>query len=175
MAKRLLLACALVALTTACASERRAASRPAPTPVPRPSPAVPARAPLDWRDVPLTAGDWSYTAAPGGSAARFGPPGSGPLLTLQCERGQGMVNLHRAGSAAAAVPLTLSTSDGSRAFSASPADGQPPSLAVRFAPRDPFLDAMAFSRGRIAVEAPGLPALFLPAWPEIGRVIEDCR
>jgi len=41
--------------------------------------------------------------------------------------------------------------------------------------RDPLLDAIAFSRGRFALEAAGLETLYLPAWPELSRVIEDCR
>jgi hypothetical protein len=40
---------------------------------------------------------------------------------------------------------------------------------------DPLLDAIAFSRGRFAVEAPGLPTLILPTWPEPARVVEECR
>jgi hypothetical protein len=43
------------------------------------------------------------------------------------------------------------------------------------APRDPLLDAMAFSRGRFRVEVAKLPPLYLPSWPEVSRVIEDCR
>ena len=41
--------------------------------------------------------------------------------------------------------------------------------------RDPLLDAMAFSKGRFAVEVAGLPTLYLPSWIEVSRVIEDCR
>ena len=41
--------------------------------------------------------------------------------------------------------------------------------------RDPLLDAMIFSRGRFAVEAGALPTLYLPSWPEMGKVVEDCR
>jgi hypothetical protein len=40
---------------------------------------------------------------------------------------------------------------------------------------DALLDSIAFSRGRFAVSASGTPALVLPAGPEIGRVVEDCR
>jgi hypothetical protein len=28
---------------------------------------------------------------------------------------------------------------------------------------------------RFAVEAQGAPALIIPAWPELARVVEDCR
>jgi hypothetical protein len=40
---------------------------------------------------------------------------------------------------------------------------------------DPFLDAVASSRGRIGFSSSGLAALVVPPWPEVGRVIEDCR
>jgi len=38
-----------------------------------------------------------------------------------------------------------------------------------------LLDAMALSKGRFAVELEGEAALYLPAWAEVSRVIEDCR
>ena len=40
---------------------------------------------------------------------------------------------------------------------------------------DPLLDAIAFSRGRIGFSTSGLETLVVPPWPEVGRVIEDCR
>ncbi|MFW2831304.1 hypothetical protein [Sphingomonas sp. ID0503] len=40
---------------------------------------------------------------------------------------------------------------------------------------DPFLDKIAFSRGRFTVSLAGQPRLVIPAWAEPGRVIEDCR
>jgi hypothetical protein len=50
----------------------------------------------------------------------------------------------------------------------------PHTVAIRAA-GDGALDQIAFSRGRFAVEAPGLASLIVPAWPEVTRVIEDCR
>ena len=46
---------------------------------------------------------------------------------------------------------------------------------VPIAAADKLLDAIAFSRGRFALEAAGQETLYLPSWPEISRVIEDCR
>lgn len=40
---------------------------------------------------------------------------------------------------------------------------------------DRLLDAMAFSRGRFTIEQAGQPPLIIPAYAEVGRVIEDCR
>ncbi len=47
--------------------------------------------------------------------------------------------------------------------------------SVSLNPRDPLLDAMAITRGRFAVEVEGETPLYLPAWAEVTRVIEDCR
>jgi hypothetical protein len=48
-------------------------------------------------------------------------------------------------------------------------------MTASLAARDPLLDAMAFARGRFTVESPGVTALALPSWPEVARVVEDCR
>jgi hypothetical protein len=42
------------------------------------------------------------------------------------------------------------------------------------ATRDPLLDQMAYSRGRFMLAAGG-QELIVPAWPEVARVVEDCR
>ncbi|MGH6659562.1 MAG: hypothetical protein ACREBM_07940, partial [Sphingomicrobium sp.] len=48
-------------------------------------------------------------------------------------------------------------------------------LTAELAAFDKLLDSLAFSRGRIAVGPSNAPALVAPAWPDIVRVIEDCR
>ena len=48
-------------------------------------------------------------------------------------------------------------------------------IFARVPARDPLLDAMAFSKARFAVEVPGSPALYVPSYPEVTKVIEDCR
>jgi hypothetical protein len=47
--------------------------------------------------------------------------------------------------------------------------------AAEIAPTDPILDAMALSRGRIAIEADGTQPIAIPSWAEITRIVEDCR
>lgn len=170
---------AAAAALAGCAAERRA---PQPTPAPSPTATRPVSTPApaprpiaNWRDAPITPGLWLYRAEPAGSAALFGPGGGNALLALRCERAGGQVTLARAGAAQGSVPLSVTTTNGTRAFSATAQGGIVPQLTVALAPRDPLLDAIAFSRGRFAVEAPGLPPLYLPAWPEVARVIEDCR
>lgn len=142
---------------TGCAGERMIPSpRPA---IARasapPRSATPPPVPKEtWRDAPVTPGDWSWAPGTDGSTARF----AGGLFTVRCLLGR--VALTRAdGSATLTVRAT-----GTDRVVAAPLDAN-----------DPLLDAIAFSRGRFAVESPGASALVLPSWPEIGRVIEDCR
>jgi hypothetical protein len=138
-----------------------AAATPPPAPAPAPEP--PAEAKADWADLPLSPGDWRYgSAGGGGSEARFGDAAAG--FVLRCDLGRRQLLLARPGAPAGTV-LTIRTSSASRAV--------PDAAALPAS--DPLLDAIAFSRGRFAVEAPGLPALIVPAWPEPGRVVEDCR
>jgi hypothetical protein len=60
-------------------------------------------------------------------------------------------------------------------FAASPTGGSPAYLASEIMPTDPILDAMAFSRGRIAIEATGQQPVAIPSWAEITKIVEDCR
>jgi hypothetical protein len=175
-ALRLTAVATAIALLAACAPQRKPPPAP-PAPAPRPlatsMPAPPPR--VDWRDAPATPGSWLYRREGGLTRALFGPPGGGALLSLSCERAAGRVTLARSGASPAPVPLSITTTNQSRIYSATPDTASLPLLTVAFAPRDPMLDAIAFSRGRFLVEAPGLSPLYLPAWPEVARVIEDCR
>ncbi len=141
---------------------------PAPLPPAQPAPVIaapteppPAPAADDWQNGPLSPGDWTYAQGGGGSEARFAEAGGGTLLTLRCGPG-GQVRLTRPG--APGGPLVLVTTFGTRALA-----------AADLAPNDPALDEMAFSRGRLLVRAAGGGDLVVPAWAEIGRVVEDCR
>jgi len=145
---------------------------PAPSPAPAPAPAPPASA--DWRDWPLTPGEWTYRREAGGSAALFGRAGTAAELTLRCERAQRRMVLARAAPAGAApVNMNVRTSSLARTLAMQPA--APGALAATLSPRDALLDAIGFSRGRFVVEGGGQPALVVPAWAEVLRVIEDCR
>lgn len=108
--------------------------------------------------------------------ARFGAPGGDVLATLTCNRADRTVTLSRAGAANTAIPATITTTSQSRPLSASPLPGAtPPMVAIVLPAQDRLLDAMAFSRGRFALDISGLPTLILPTWAEVARVIEDCR
>lgn len=168
---------ALVAGLASCAPPRVVPqSAPPPVAAPRPAPPPrPAPGPVDWRDAPLTPGNWTYRAEPQGSAALYGAVGTEPLFALRCDRARAVITLSRAGSAPGPLPMSIVTTSQLRPLSADPANSGAPTLAVALPPRDPVFDAMAYSRGRFAVEINGLPTLFLPSWAEVGRVIEDCR
>ncbi|UIJ45116.1 hypothetical protein LZK98_19050 [Sphingomonas cannabina] len=139
---------------------------PAPPP-PRPAPvATPAPPPppvsSDWRDWPLTPGDWRYA----GGVATFGPAGA-PVFTIACGSDR-RVTLTRA------VPdgATMAIRTTSRSQTLATANGGGSAVLPA---RDPLLDAIGFSRGRFIVQGVAAQPLVIPAWPEILRVIEDCR
>ena len=161
----------MCATLAACvpAPEPTPAPSPAPTPTPTPAPvATPTPVPsyTSWMDVPATPGDWTYA----GGLARFGEH-----LTLRCDRSAGVVEIGRAGITAAAVPMIVRTEFMERGIDAQPARSDPASVVAQVRARDPLLDAMAFSKGRFAIEVAGLATLYVPSWPEVTRVVEDCR
>ena len=97
------------------------------------------------------------------------------MVALVCDTPLRRVLLERSGAAGTALPMTLRTTTSTRALISDPAIPAPGMIAAALPVFDPALDAAAFSRGRFSIEVAGLPALYLPSWPEIGRVIEDCR
>ena len=164
------------ALAASCAAPQSVAPPPAPKPVvARPAPPPPVPAPADWRDAAQTAGTWRWALEGGNSAASFGVVGYAPVARMVCERAKGRVILMRSGNASAAVPMAVRTTSTMRPLSSDPVISPQSWLALALPARDPLLDAIAFSRGRFAFEAAGLATLYLPAQPELSRVIEDCR
>lgn len=174
-----------IAVLTACAAPQKPPA-PAAAPLPAPPPPIAAPAPPeDWRDAPRTPGDWHWSPAAGKSQASYGTDAAAPLATLKCDRDRGAIVLARstvvlarssvAPADPAPLPMALVTTTTTRALMSDPALAAPGWLAVSFPTDDPILDAMAFSRGRFALEAAGFTTLYLPSWPEVSRVIEDCR
>lgn len=179
-ALRLIAALPLVALA-ACVPA------PAPTPAPSPSPTIaptpsPTATPLptpafeNWIDAPQTPGDWFYAAIPPYTYAAFGPAATQPLASFRCDRASRTVSIGRTSASTTLQPMTIRAETIERTFAAQPRQGSVERLlAVDLPANDPFLDAIAFSQGRFMIEAMGEAPLFLPAWPEISRVIDDCR
>ncbi|WP_284125926.1 hypothetical protein [Parerythrobacter aestuarii] len=154
-------------------------STPAPVPAPTPTPAPPppvVEQPeyANWLDAPQTPGDWSYRDGPATSIAVFVETGGMESFAIVCTKG-GEVTLSRAGRASQPVPLQIITETGRQFFNAEPDASGGSFLNVQLRSRNPILDAMALSRGRFGIETAGLKTLYLPAWAEVTRVIEDCR
>ena len=118
-------------------------------------------------------GGWTYAATGDGSEARFTNAASAVQLTVHCSRATRRVSIAKAAGAAAPL-LNVWTSSLTRSVPSAfnPATGR---LTIDLAPYDPLLDAMAMSRGRVGFSVGAEPALVLPVWAEISRVIEDCR
>ena len=147
---------------------------PVVTPTPRPTPTpTPVPTYSNWMDVPQTPGDWRYGPITGGTAAQFGQTASEARFAIRCLR-RGEIELVRYGTFAGDAAMTVRTESASRGIAGVPMMDNA-ALRATLSASDPLLDAMAFSKGRFAIEAPGAPALYLPSWPEVTRVIEDCR
>lgn len=150
-----------------------APAAPRPTPAPTPiAPATPAPVATEWQYRPVTPGNWRYSADAAGSVATFGPAAADTRLSLRCDRASHRVSLMRAGAGQGA--MLLRTSYGAVNWPAA-VTAAPAQVVATRAASDTVLDQIAYSRGRFAIEIAGLEPLIVPAWPEVGRVIEDCR
>lgn len=176
-AVRVLIAGVAVLALAGCvppAAEAPPAPQAAPAPV-ETTPAPVAEAPpapfyANWIDAPATPGDWRWRNNGGESFAEFLSPTGQLLFQFNCTAERDMV-LAMTSTNLAGNRLQIRTETLDRALPAAAREGW---LETRLDVADPLLDAMAFSRGRFAVEA-GTRALYLPAYPEVTRVIEDCR
>jgi hypothetical protein len=121
------------------------------------------QAPADWRSRPLTAGSWTWRSTPEASEALFSDS-RGVQLVIRCTRATRRVSFSRTG-ASLAQPIRIATTSSERLL--------PPGNMVLAG--DPLLDAIAFTRGRMWVEAAGTMPLVLASAAEPARSIEDCR
>jgi hypothetical protein len=128
--------------------------------------------PVAWQDMPIAPGEWRWASEGGQSTARFGPAGQTVALLACRNRAVALVRYGQAGATRPAPTVIIRTSSASRPNAAT---AQPGAVTLVLDARDPLLDAMAFSRGRFAIEVEGMAALALPSWPEVARVIDDCR
>lgn len=126
-------------------------------------------------DAPQSPGDWAYTRLGDGSLARFGAANAEPRFAMRCAAPTGQVELIRyLPDRTASATMVIRTETQTRSLAAARnADGS--ALVLKLPANDRLLDAMALSKGRFAIEVPGMPTLYLPSWAEVTRVIEDCR
>lgn len=149
------------------------APAPVPTPTPAPPPVVQEPVYENFLDAPQTPGDWQYRTGTANTMAVFVEADGRESFAMVCSGGE--LTLSRAGQAGSAVPMRIRTETAQQLFNAEPASNGASVLNVQMRSRNPILDAIALSRGRFAVETAGLRTLYLPAWAEVTRVIEDCR
>ena len=128
---------------------------------------------VDYSVARIAPGIWTYQATPGGSAARFIDSTGTARFAIECSKATRRVTISRTASSAA-PSLFVWTTDVSRTIGVR-FEPSALRLVVELAARDPLLDGIAYSRGRIAVTSGGSDALVMPAWPEAARTIEDCR
>lgn len=130
-----------------------------------------------WMDEAQTPGDWTYVAETGETTAIFGAGEgeSGVELMIACDLLGGRVSISRVGVPEGETSMIIRTETQTGALLAEPAVSFAPLLLAHVDARDPLLDAIAFSKGRFAVEVGGTEPIYVPAYPEITRVVEDCR
>ena len=139
--------------------------------------AVAAPSARDFSIAPVAPGAWNYQALPGASEARFVDSGGIARLVIRCTKATRQVSFSPTSSVAAAN-IFVWTSSASRIVAVR-FEANAMRVTADFSAFDPLLDAIAFSRGRVAVTMVGMGAggssLVVPAWPEPARTIEDCR
>ncbi len=130
-----------------------------------------------WEDSPASPGEWVYRQDKRGSIALFGPTGADALFAVRCDAEAKRVYLTHTGQFAAGESgkMTIRTTSALKTFAAANTGGTPPLVAAELAAGEPHLDMMAYSRGKFVVQIKGTPDLVVPSWPEIARVVEDCR
>ncbi len=174
-ANALIASIVLTLLVAGCSSAPKGRPKHHPTPIepvqrpvrPVTPPGSARPAPSDWRDQPRTPGDWRWRSEGGRSVASYGT-----VFAIACDTGQRVLTIELAAPVTANQIIVFATTSLRRALSVS-AQGE--KAVTSLASSDPLIDAMAFSRGRFMVEAGDTPPLYLPSWPEISRVAEDCR
>jgi hypothetical protein len=119
------------------------------------------------------AGTWTYAPASDGSEAVFADATGRSQLWVHCAHAARRVTIAKSASTAAPL-LGVWTSSQTRSVPArfSPATAR---LTIDLGAYDALLDAIANSRGRVGFVAGAQPPLVAPSWPEVARVIEDCR
>lgn len=168
---------ALVLLLAACVPPPTPAPPPpAPAPVATqasvtPPPAPPVTGHADLMAAQPMPGDWRWRTAGGESFAEFADSSGQPRVRLTCAADRSVVlavrNRHRP-----ATTMLVRTEMMERQVAATEHDGW---AEARLPARDNLLDAIAFSRGRFGLEIDGGDALYVAPYPEITRVVEDCR
>ena len=129
-------------------------------------------------DAPRTPGTWLYEAENSETFALYGVDMENPVAIVRCDLASKQIGIGRFGASTTgpdSMLMRLTAETGSQVLDATPRKSSGPLVAAELDPNDPMLDAIAITKGRFVLEVEGTPTLYLPAWAEISRVIEDCR
>ncbi len=153
-----------------------ATQAPPPVSVPQPAAVAPVREQFyeNYLDAPQTLGTWEYVAEPSESIAVFGIDRANPEFVMRCNRSTRQVGIARRTTSAGPRRMRITTETTQRDVMTAQV-GTRLLVAAELTARDQLLDAMAITKGRFAVSVEGERTLYLPAWTEVTRVIEDCR
>ncbi len=130
---------------------------------------------------PLAEGRWFFNdriVEDYGPRAIFGRAGTDGRFSVACSGFAGQIVISRAGTLGpiAEIPMRVVLDSGSEELTAQSSIGELPTIEVRLAPDNPFLDDLAAARGRIAVVMGDDEPLRMPAaGSEIRQVVEACR
>jgi hypothetical protein len=151
--------------------------RKAPPPPPVVQTPPPSAAGSDWRDWPVTPGNWFYRQSSNGSQAIYGADIATPKFAVTCDTSAGQILLSHAGAFPPGETgrMTIRTTSGQNTVAMANGTSTPAMVTATLNPRDPQLDSMAYSRGRFVVSIKGSADLVVPSWSEFARVLEDCR
>ena len=115
-------------------------------------------------------------AEPNETFAQFIAPNRRPLAIVRCDLDDRVAGIGRYDNPSTLpVEMLIGTEFGRELLTATQRLPEVGVVAADIAPDDPLLDALALSRGRFAIALSGQNPLYLPAWAEVTRVIEDCR
>nr|WP_298928924.1 hypothetical protein [uncultured Erythrobacter sp.] len=151
-----------------------AAPAPAPAPTAAPVPVVQEQQYANYLDAPQTPGTWVYSERFDGSVAEF-KNAQQTLLAIWCDKDTRMIGIDRASFGHLAQDRMMRISTETTVRDLRSVHVRTATMTAELSPTDPLLDAMAITKGRFAVAMEGERTLYIPAWVEVTRVIEDCR
>ena len=126
-------------------------------------------------DAPQTPGTWTYVKEPDETLAIYGEGRRAPAFVVRCANGVVSLGRFTQADQTETRAMRVTTETVTSQMNAVPVAEMAMILAVDLEPMNPLLDAMAITKGRFKVDVTGLDPLYLPAWVEVSRVIEDCR
>ena len=124
-----------------------------------------------WNDYPRTRGDWRLSLNEDGSTARYLDQNENSLFQVDCRVSIPSITIWRAGHTQGSQLIKIRTETLEEVFRTRSSSG----ISIELEPTHPLLDAMSITIGRFSVEVEGMETLYLPAWAEFSRVVEDCR